>query len=104
MMRPVFGTSNSHAQVKPADVADISNPYQTLSIYPNPATNKVSLSLTMPGNTDLKIFTADGRECMNNTDFSGNSIDTSVLPAGFYIVEVTLSSGKTYYQKLLIQR
>ncbi len=103
MMRPVFGGRNAHGPVINEASAEKA-PYESLSIYPNPASNSVTLSITMPANTILKMFTEDGRECLNNSHFSGNSINTSSLPAGFYIVEVTPDNGKTYYQKLLIQR
>ncbi len=103
MMRPVFGKSNGHRPVLNAPSVEKTT-YEPLSIYPNPATNSVTLSVSMPGNTILKIFTADGREYLSNSNFSGNNIDTSTLPAGFYIIEVITEGGKTYYQKLLIAR
>ncbi len=104
MMRPVFGKSNSHEPSRHSDLSANNVAYEALSIYPNPAKDLVSLSIPMPVNTVLKIYTADGREWMNNSNFYGNSINTSTLPAGFYIVEVTTAAGKAYYQKLLIQR
>jgi len=103
MMRPVFGKSNAHGPIHHSGSSEPLD-YGSLSIYPNPATNSVTFSTPMPANTVLKIFTADGREYVNDANFMGNSIDTSTLPAGFYIVEITPQGGKTYYQKLLIER
>lgn len=102
MMRPVFGKKNAHGPI--LQTSNVQDSYETLSIYPNPAKDLVTLSRAMPANTILRIITADGREYLKNNDFSGNSINTSSLPAGFYIIEVTTSGGKAFYQKLLIQR
>lgn len=105
MMRPVFGHSNAHSFVKQQqDSSEAYSSYESIRIYPNPANDMVNFSAPMPPNTTLKIYTADGREYVNNSDFYGNSINTSALPAGFYILEVTPQGGQTFYQKLLIQR
>lgn len=102
MMRPVFGTTHFHSPS--LATTDIKTPLETISLYPNPAKNMVTLSSSVPANTMLKIMGADGREYVSNNNFYGNSINTSSLPSGFYIVEITPSNGQTSYQKLLIQK
>lgn len=102
MMRPVFGGANSHGPV--LSTSEVTAPAETVNLYPNPANDRVMLSSAMPANTVLKIYTIDGRQYLNNDNFSGNSINTSMLAPGFYIVEVTPAGGQTSYQKLLIQR
>ncbi len=102
MMRPIFGNKNAHGPI--LSTTNVKDTYETLSIYPNPAKDEVRLSQAMPSNTTLRIYSADGREYLKNTGFYGNSINTSTLSAGFYIVEITTSEGKSFYQKLLIQR
>jgi len=102
MMRPIFGHANAHSPL--LHTAEIIAPSASISIYPNPANDIVNLTIPMPPNTSLRIYTADGREYMNNSNFYGSSINTSALPAGFYIVEVTPPGGQASYQKLLIQR
>ena len=103
MMRPVFGSRYTHAPL--LQTSDVNEPsLATLNIYPNPANDVVNLSSPLPPNTTLKIYTADGRECLSNSNFYGNFINTSILPAGFYIVEVTPPGGQPQYQKLMIQR
>jgi hypothetical protein len=103
MMRPVFGSAKSHGPL--LSTSNVQQPQlETISLYPNPANNMVTISSSMPPNTILKVYSADGRECISNDNFFGNSINTSILPAGFYIVEVTPQGEQTSYQKLLIQR
>ncbi len=102
MMRPVFGTKNSHSPI--LNSQEQQPEIQALAIYPNPAREKVTLSIPMPANTTLKIYTADGREWLTNNNFMGSTINTASLPAGFYIIQVATTDGKTYFQKLLIQR
>jgi hypothetical protein len=98
MMRPVFGNQ------RVLGVSGINNPYGSVNVYPNPASDIVHFSKTLPLNTILRIYTADGKEYFSDNHFIGNSLNISSLPAGFYIVEITTSGGNTYYQKLLIQR
>ena len=103
MMHPVFGHVNFHSPL--LEVSDIAkSSTSAVNLYPNPASNLVTISSSMPGNTVLKIFSSDGRECMSSNNFCGNSINTSSLSAGFYIVELTSPGAQTFYRKLLIQR
>ena len=102
MMRPVFGTEHFHSPV--LSTSDVTEPLKSVRIFPNPAENIVNLSNSMPAKTMLKIYTADGRECLSDANFYGNAINTSSLSSGFYILEVTPPGGQPSYQKLLIQR
>lgn len=103
MMRPVFGGRYSHAPV--LQTSEVKAPsLSTLNIYPNPATDILNFSTPLPPNTNLKIYTADGREYLSNSNFYGSTINASKLPAGFYIIEVIPQGGQTLYQKLMIQR
>jgi len=102
MMRPVFGHVNSHGPV--LSTSELTPAPEAIGLYPNPANNRVTLSSAMPANTILKVYAIDGRECISNMNFYGNSINTSMLSPGFYVVEITPADGQAFYQKLLIQR
>jgi hypothetical protein len=104
MMRPVFGVANSHSAQQNPQAPNPVLTAEALSVYPNPANDMIYFNSAIPANSILKIYTADGREYMDNTNFSGNSLDVSTIPTGFYILKVTSAGGNTIYKKLLIQR
>ena len=63
---------------------------ERLSIFPNPSTNKVTLSSSaINGNTQLSIFNVSGEKVierqLTNTE---TQIDISALPRGVYFVRV----------------
>jgi hypothetical protein len=75
----------------------IENPLPTkyLKIYPNPAQETVTLELTdVAGVSNLSIFSADGRELINQPVTNKNTvIDIRSLRSGIYFVR--LVRGKT---------
>ncbi|MCH2224571.1 MAG: T9SS type A sorting domain-containing protein [Crocinitomicaceae bacterium] len=79
----------------------------TFSIYPNPATNSVSIKLDEV-NTEISISTADGKKI--NTDihlsnsFEGYTFERNELPAGTYFVSISSKEGnRTSVQKIIFQ-
>jgi hypothetical protein len=98
MMRPLFGNRLFNA------IDEINEPKEAIDIYPNPATDEVNFSKSLPNNTILRIYTTDGRLCYENLDFKGNHLETSSLPAGFYILQILPKEGSPGFSKLLISR
>ncbi|MES2485583.1 MAG: PQQ-dependent sugar dehydrogenase, partial [Bacteroidota bacterium] len=71
------------------------------SMYPNPAGNEITVNLAVDS-ANLFIYDISGKTVMSNTLASGNnSINTSSLQAGLYIVAIEHSKGSSK-QKLLI--
>lgn len=78
---------------------------QSLEIYPNPATQSITLQIPSEAPT-LSVSITDllGRELnhqiiMNGT-FGSSEMDISRLPGGFYLVSANTPDGKVYVGKL----
>lgn len=71
-----------------------------VQVYPNP----VNGTLYVNGLKDatVKMFAADGSEVISLKGFSGSSIDTSTLPAGIYIMNVTNQEGVMMRKKIVV--
>jgi hypothetical protein len=66
--------------------------------YPNPANDKVTVSIEGEGVASLKITDVSGKTVMTNSlNLVGGKSDVSIssLDAGMYIFNVTLENGKT---------
>ena len=80
-----------------------------LSLYPNPATNRVTIALDdlNASSADLRIMDATGRTLQHNTlrntgSFSAYDIDVSHLQAGVYFVTVQ-ADHQRYTQRLVVK-
>ncbi|MEZ4908521.1 MAG: T9SS type A sorting domain-containing protein [Saprospiraceae bacterium] len=67
-----------------------------ISLFPNPATNKVFLSLDKNEINDIVISDIEGRSCDFNFNSNGNliEINTSGLNSGLYFVEIRLKDAQ----------
>jgi hypothetical protein len=63
-------------------------------IYPNPATDEITISCREPGKFDYRILNVNGS---SERLISGNGgtlkLDIRLLPAGVYFIETTYSKG-----------
>lgn len=94
------GNTLSFKPGKPAGVTKtISN--DNIKIYPNPVTDK--LNIQHSANSDYEITDATGRFIMNGAiDNEQYSINTSVLPAGVYLIHLT-KDGEVEHLKFVKQ-
>ena len=68
-----------------------------LEIFPNPATNTLSLKLlTKEPTLTLSITDLLGRELSRQTITNGGNANISALPNGLYLITATTDSGKVY--------
>lgn len=65
-----------------------------LGIYPNPATQQVSIATGSATPVKLEVFTADGRRVASQSAVLQATLDVSQWPAGLYIVRCGTRSGK----------
>jgi hypothetical protein len=73
-----------------------------ISIYPNPAKNKIQLSNINAISAEIRIFNVLGKQVFHQTKITENTIDISSFNKGVYIVKITVDK-RTKTQKLVIQ-
>jgi len=96
---------NSQQEVEEACTESVEeiNSKDYLSIFPNPAKHKVSISTDDGKEVDeVTIYTLTGQQVLQKRHVDG-TIDISHLQPGMYIVEVTIENTRIR-QKLLVQR
>ena len=94
---------NDKESYSPIKTVTLNNEKQTISIWPNPATDQVRIQNN--GNTifsKAQVFDLSGRMVSEKRlDPSGiNTISVSSLPKGIYIVKVQGSDGTSYNEKI----
>ncbi|MBL7730749.1 MAG: T9SS type A sorting domain-containing protein, partial [Chitinophagaceae bacterium] len=74
---------------------------QDILVYPNPATDVVTLSLPIADKSKISIYSVAGTQ-MYSRDMSGNylTVPVSQLPAGIYTVHIS-QAGNIYTHKLV---
>lgn len=68
------------------------------SAFPNPATDKVTISIDANGDASLQVINIAGKVAMNSTitlESGSADVDLSSLESGVYIFNVTLVNGQT---------
>lgn len=74
-----------------------------LSIYPNPASDNVTISLESTTESVVSVSDATGSVVVNATNFNGSiAINTTDWESGIYFVQIS-NQGTTSVQKLVIQ-
>ncbi|QOD62002.1 T9SS type A sorting domain-containing protein [Polaribacter haliotis] len=73
----------------------------SLSIYPNPASNNLYIN-TDTTISKVQIFNLLGKKVIETTTLSNKSLDVSGLNGGVYLIKVFNSVNKTATQKLII--
>jgi hypothetical protein len=65
-------------------------------VYPNPASDRVEVSLPMAGTKSLRLNNTLGQEVLTAaTDANRAALDLGHLPAGIYLMEVRTDLGRT---------
>ena len=74
----------------------------SLAIHPNPATDRITVSMAGAIPQRIRIIGADGRECLSMQ--RSGQVDTSPLPPGTYMAEATGADGTVVRSKLVVER
>jgi hypothetical protein len=80
----------------PVGIQPASNKGVSFSVYPNPASEMVTVSVNQPA-SHVAVMDITGRVVYSNSEVSSNilRIDCSKFPAGIYFVSITTQNGKT---------
>ena len=75
-------------------------------VYPNPATDHVSINSEISGNADISLISITGKQICHNSIMlnRGQSTEMSLenLPSGVYILQISTSEG-VYNSKIIIR-
>lgn len=109
MIWAVNATTSELLLIEPdaiAGVPDLNTTIQ-LNAYPNPAKDRVQISLerNTGGNVGIELLDAAGRLVLSTTATTNrHDLDVSGLPAGLYQLRATLADGHQLQQPLMIAR
>ena len=88
-----------------AGIADLTA--NAFAVYPNPAKDVVSIRKTESGNypVQAQIYDLSGKLVLEKplADIEENTIATTTLTSGFYMMNITDNSGNNFRQKLMIE-
>ena len=69
-------------------IANTNNTAAQMKLYPNPASNTLSVSLAVKDQYTISVMSADGRMVMSaETESVNTTLDVSALPTGVYILK-----------------
>lgn len=76
--------------------------FESISIYPNPASTEITISSQFKTNSEVLIFNGTGETVLTSPLTIGNqTIDISTLQNGVYHVQITGTSGEVHRVKLV---
>ena len=95
---------NTFAYSKIVDLKFLHN--TRLTLYPNPVASKIYLKIdTLLKIMTVELFNDSGQKIVKRENFvSGNEIDVSNLPEGFYLIKVGLSDGQNETHRIWLKR
>ena len=77
------------------------DPLEGLEIYPNPASDAITINTLDEGETNIMVYDISGRRVMHQ-ELVGNRLDVSQLHSGFHIVRVE-QNGKMGIVRVMIE-
>lgn len=99
MLRPVFGKLNE----TPTGIDPMQEQLE-FALYPNPAQSSFSLTPTgLNSEVRVQLFNISGQQ-VYHARFNGEPIAVGHLPAGVYLVRLTLGNGPSRTKKLIISK
>jgi len=82
------------------------NESEKLLIYPNPAIDILTIESIGSTSTIVSIFDVSGKKVAQRSSTNSTKVnfDTSILPAGLYVVEVSTTDGNTLRNKVVVNK
>ena len=100
-----YGFSELRLDVDPGvvDVEQISIPAFEFGLHPNPARDHATIQLEVFNDTQVRLFSPEGKIIRSYSPRSATSqLDLTDLASGFYTVEVIDDSGARANQRLTV--
>jgi hypothetical protein len=90
---------------RPGESVPLVTSKKMLSVFPNPAKDKLNISLTgYEGVSEMRLFDVNGRQISSKRTSHVNSmIDVSTLTKGIYFIKVVTANGDVLSQKIVKQ-
>lgn len=76
---------------------------ETISIYPNPASNAVRIQTSFPTSFQVTVMNAFGQIVMNDWMTNGATLDIHELASGQYILKIEQGSGVDYLRLMVVK-
>lgn len=89
--------------ITPTVITAVEKELDKVDIYPNPASNKITVRLNRDGVSNLSLFTVQGLFVKSNSFESETEVILSDLPPGVYICEVRRNNVSVRKVKLIKQ-
>jgi len=81
-------------------------PISNINIYPNPTNSYIKFDNT--GDSKFKsitIYSVNGKICYKNNEAENiNKIDLTGFSNGIYFIQINLTNGKTYHNRIILQK
>ena len=79
------------------------NKIETINIFPNPATNEITLQTNINGLHTITLFNLVGQSLLFvQTDKNETTLNTENIPPGLYEISVSTESGERMLEKIVI--
>lgn len=70
------------------------------SIFPNPATDRITVRLNKQGAAGITIYDVTGKTLISTSITGERDLDIAMLPAGLYLYSIRFASGESYQGKI----
>ncbi|MFA8299244.1 MAG: YCF48-related protein [Hyphomicrobiales bacterium] len=101
--RYIYTPSNNNKSSQASIIDNVGNPDEIINIYPNPATENISINLNEKGESDIHIYSADGKLLhKQRTNKSNVNINVKSYPQGIYIAKASIN-GNSFHKKFIIK-
>jgi PKD repeat protein len=95
------GTTSVQVNIVASGIMEAANA-MGMELFPNPATNEVSINWTKGGNANIELFDVGGKLVLTAEITSGNQLNLSGLTKGVYLLKL-VNQDQSAYKKLIIE-
>ncbi len=96
-----IGTTSIQVNIVASGLMEAANA-MGMELFPNPATNEVSINWTKGGNGNIELFDVSGKLVLTTEITSGNKLNLSGLTKGVYLLKLS-NQDQSAFKKLIIE-